>query len=268
MKREARMKRLRRQVAWLDDRLARLGARSARLTWARVWTFLGGSLLTLAIFLVGGAWAGVGAGALASLLFGAVVAVHRQMEAGIARHAVWRDLRREQLARLELDWAALPPPAGGRPPADHPFGRDLDLAGPRSVLHRIDRCATRDGSQRLRAWLLQPMPDLDAARHRQALLQALVRRDRLRDRLLLEARLAALEAQRRWSERGEVGEDGRWSVDASLAWLLEGGDEEGHDAVGDAVGESPAEDARAARPAAQEPPTAEHAAAGRGRAAF
>jgi hypothetical protein len=79
----------------------------------------------------------------------------------------------------------------------------------------------------------------------------------LRDRLLLEAR-------RRWSERGEVGEDGRWSVDASLAWLLKGGGAEGRDAVGEAV----AEGGRADRPAAQEPPTAQHAADGRGRAAF
>ena len=228
----AREARLSRQVAWLEARLRRLRRRSGRLTWLRVWTFLGGGLLSLWVFLTRGTWPGLFATAIAAVLFGVVVALHRRLEVGIERHATWRAMRLEQRARLALDWDALPPPASARPAAEHPFGRDLDLAGPRSLLHRIDRCATADGSRRLRAWLLREDTAPEEALRRQVLLRAWTARRRLRDRLLLEARLAAAEAARRWSERGEVGEDGRWSVDASLAWLLGDGGEEARAVAG------------------------------------
>ncbi len=231
MDRPNRLRRLRRQDAWLSTRLDRLAAISLRVTWARVALFLAGSFATIVAAVTRGAAAGVATGAAATLLFIMAVVAHRRLERAIARHAGWRDLRREQAARLALDWEGLPPPAEGKADAEHPFARDLDLSGPRSVLHRIDRCATVDGSRVLRSWLLRPVPDLAAARERQALVQALAPRHRLRDRLVLEARLAGDDDRAR--RKGLAGQraDGRWDVDATFRWLLDGRAEPDADAL-------------------------------------
>jgi hypothetical protein len=200
-------------LAHLHALLARLDRRAERLarstlTFSRARLVL--ALVGAAGALVVGARYGAGAGwALAAaflVAFAVVARFHDRVEQARARLRRWQALQARHVARLGLDWAALPNPPEPTPP-DHPFAADLDLAGPRSVLHLLDTAATTGGRARLRAWLLDPRPDPEAVRIRQARVRALVERRRLRDRLAL----LGLEA---------AGDDaGRWDDAPIRAWL-------------------------------------------------
>lgn len=206
MEKARRARALARQVARLERRVAGLQRRSDGYSWLRVGFFLGGIL--------GGGAAWFGAGALwfwltlllFTVLFWGTVAFHRQVEGSLARHAGWLALKREQQARMTLNWEQLPAPAPFEPRPDHPFESDLDLLGPASLHRLLDRSVSTGGSERLRAWLTLTEPEREESLARQRIVRELVPRSLFRDRLLLRARLAA-------------GASGRWEAGRLRAWL-------------------------------------------------
>jgi hypothetical protein len=113
----ARENQLARSVQRGEQRLAQLRLLEKRFTWYRLVAFIGGSAISwLALtrlstpysFLIPGVAVG---------LFVLVLALHRRLSRWIERFSIWRDLRLAQLARLSLDWNAIP----CRPvPATHP----------------------------------------------------------------------------------------------------------------------------------------------------
>jgi len=60
------------------------------------------------------------------------------------------------IARLDLDWDALPVPPIAEIPRSHPYAWDLDVAGQGSVLRRLSTPVLRNGWQTLAGWLLAP----------------------------------------------------------------------------------------------------------------
>lgn len=186
-----RQKALERLDSRLEQRIEVLSRRSERLSWARLLTFAGGFAISGALFFLRGPTWWVPASLVWLLLFGAVVAVHRRCTAAIRRHQLWRQIKRTHRARMALDWEEIgPPPAVTAPDSDHPFALDLDLLGPRSLLHLLDVSVSTGGSQCLTAWLLDPAPEAAASLRRQQLVRELVPRSRFRDRLRLHALLA------------------------------------------------------------------------------
>jgi hypothetical protein len=203
-----------------DDRLRTLEAQIAQLAiaqsslrqqadfWSgiRLAIFGGGLLLSfLAFFAAQASWAFFAVALPTLILFAGAVRVHRQLTTSVERFSLHLDLRRTQLARLKLDWAAIPAPRTDPPPDEHPFARDLDLTGSRSLHHLIDTAVTREGSQRLLAWLLQPAPDPARIASRQALLKELIPMRRFRDRLWLAAALAGRRGGLTWEARRLLG---------------------------------------------------------------
>jgi hypothetical protein len=84
-------------------------------------------------------------------------AVIRHNQIGSMRSASGHrvDYRREQLARIERNWAALPANRPANLPADHPYANDLDLVGTGSLLHLVDTTETAIGFRTLLGWLGQ-----------------------------------------------------------------------------------------------------------------
>ncbi|MBN1966612.1 MAG: hypothetical protein JW910_18310, partial [Anaerolineae bacterium] len=188
---------LERQVARLERRLAELQATSDRFTDVRT----GLALAFLPV--VGGAFWFLGAGgwiALVALVIGfaAVIAMHRRVLDGLRRFTAWRDIKRLHLARIGHDCAALPPPRHTVPPPGHPFALDLDMVGARSVHHLLDTAHSREGSARLRDWLLAERPVVPTIQARQALVRELLPLTVFRDKLALHARLAARDLDVGW----------------------------------------------------------------------
>lgn len=159
---------------------------SARFTTARLTIFAGGVFGAVILHKLG--WTAVGNLILAAgfALFLIVAWYHNRLEDRLHRLRRWQGIKRVHLARLGLNWTEIPL----RPvavPERHEYARDLDLAGPRSLLHLIDHTISSQGRQRLASWLLEQPPQAAQWSSRQALIRELTPLSLLRDRLALEA---------------------------------------------------------------------------------
>jgi hypothetical protein len=206
-KQRARLAAIQNQVKRLDARLSELNRASSRYSWIRLGVFLGGAALAIGGYYAVGTWLFWLVGALSVAVFGGVVRYHRQIDRTIARYTIWRRLKTTQIARIRLDWQHIPRPQHIEPQPDHPFETDLDMAGERSVHQLIDTATSYGGSQRLRAWLTNPIPDLALIAHRQALVQELIPIAPFRDKLSMNAML------------GSDSPNERWDGDRLLAWF-------------------------------------------------
>ncbi|CAI4031074.1 DNA_MISMATCH_REPAIR_2 domain-containing protein [Nitrospira tepida] len=179
---------LRRLIAAADRRIADHHALSRTFTTARLILFLVGIALCVTLFKLGWYLAGNTALALLVLGFAAVAAYHNRLEQRMHRWRLWRTVKQTHLARLHLDWPAIPR-REHEPPADHPYAKDLDLLGPHSLLHLLDTTVSSNGRERLTSWLLHPPQDRAQWAGRQRLARELSRLTLCRDRLVLEGLL-------------------------------------------------------------------------------
>ena len=169
------------------DRLIAQGTyASTMLTRVRLVIFLVGLASTVTLYKLDWYHSGNLSFALFLAIFIAVAAYHNKVESQIHRLRQWKQIKAVHLARMTLNWAAIPP----RPrdtPQSHPYAGDLDLLGSHSLTHLLDTTVSDHGRARLHTWLLeQPAPP--AQWHtRQALVKELTSRSLFRDRLTLEA---------------------------------------------------------------------------------
>lgn len=206
---------LSREIAWVETRNARLEGLSTRLTWLRLGLFVVLLLTIAAAFALRGWAAALGVTVAGAIVFGLAVAWHRRIERALRRQRTWLALQRAQRARLALRWDALPPPLAEPPPPEHPFAGDIDLFGPRSLLHLADLSATRQGGLRLASWLAAEPATPDTLRERQETVRELRERRWLRDRLALEGLLAAPAEEA--EDQGPLA--ARWDLTPLRAWM-------------------------------------------------
>ena len=179
-----------RSLARILRRMARLEANGRRVsaqftTWRLAIFALGlfGSIIPHKL-----GWTVFGNAALAAsfILFLIVAWYHNRLEGRLHRLRRWRGIKQIHLARISRNWTDIPL----RPvtvPERHGYATDLDLAGPRSLLHLIDNTISSQGQQRLTSWLLDQPPHAALWSDRQALIRELTPLSLLRDRLVLEA---------------------------------------------------------------------------------
>jgi len=188
-KRTARLNAITRQVHRLANRLTKMEAQSRRFSWYRLGVFLSGSfftILSLVSFSERMAWAVAG---ITLVVFNIIAHFHRRLERSITRHRLWSDLKMTQIARMNLDWRAIPPAPLPPQSIDIPFDNDLDITGERSLHRLINTAISNEGSYLLADWLRPRTPDLASIRRRQNIVAELAPLTRFRDRLLLTFRL-------------------------------------------------------------------------------
>ena len=156
---QARLRAIENQIKRLQRRIDSLDHRSNRVGWLRVAIFFTGALLsTLAYFLVGW-WLFLVGVAITLTIFSIVAYVHGRINRSITRHKILKQIKSTQVARIKLDWDAIPPARSSEPQRDHPFGADLDITGKRSLHQLINTAISSEGSQRLQDWLVNyPTP--------------------------------------------------------------------------------------------------------------
>lgn len=196
--RKQRQRRLRQQIERLERREAGLQRESDRLTRWRLISFALVFVVGAAVLLTWGAVAWAVASLLVLIPFIVAVGRHRRVDVSRTRHRLYRELKETQLARLTLDWDRIPPAQPVPPRLDHPFALDIDLIGERSLHQLLDTAVSQEGSERLRAWLLATDPDPEQTVARQALVRELEGMVRFRERLVLQARLAAADDGQKW----------------------------------------------------------------------
>jgi hypothetical protein len=185
----ARAAQLQRVLVRIDRLIQRGTNTSSRFTAWRLVIFLAGLGCSIALYKID--WYTTGNSALAGFagVFITVAAYHNRLEQRIHRLRLWRRIKAAHAARVTLDWPNIPPRPSEVPPA-HFYAKDLDLAGPHSLLHLLDTTVSDHGRQRLAAWLLDQPPAHELWSRRRRLVQELATRPLFRDRLTLHARLA------------------------------------------------------------------------------
>jgi len=185
----ARAAQFQRVLVRIDQLIQRGTNTSSRFTAWRLGIFLTG--LTCSIALYKSEWYIAGNSAVAGFagLFIAVAAYHNRLEHQIHRLRLWRRIKSSHTARILLDWTniSLRP---SEAPSAHYYAKDLDLAGPHSLLHLLDTTVSDHGRERLAGWILTQPPAHEVWSRRRQLVQELAPRQNFRDRLTLHARLA------------------------------------------------------------------------------
>lgn len=160
---------------------------SAYTTW-RLAIFLTGLICTVTLYKT--EWYRTGNLALGGfvVLFALIASYHSRLEQRIHRLRLWHALKSVHLARIRLNWLAIPLPPGTHPEL-HPYANDLDLVGSRSLLHLLDTTVSDHGRDRLTSWLLTQPPSGEEWETRRRLIKELTPRSLFRDRLVLASRL-------------------------------------------------------------------------------
>ena len=172
-----------RRIDRLDARGRRL---SERFTGWRFAVFAVGLLASIIIHKMG--WTQLGNGALASFFVCFLILAwhHNKLEDRLHRLRRWQRIKQAHVARIRLHWADIPLRQAAVPER-HGYAKDLDLAGPRSLLHLIDHTISSQGQERLASWFFDQPPQSSQWSARQALIRELTPLSLLRDRLSLEA---------------------------------------------------------------------------------
>ncbi|MEZ4620596.1 MAG: hypothetical protein R2867_34515 [Caldilineaceae bacterium] len=202
-----------RREARLQQQITHRQQWSDRYSWARVIVFLGGLAASAITFYTTRLWISALLLLLTFVLFGVAVYLHQRVSNSLRRFQLMQQVKRAHTARIQRDWAALPPPLTRELRYAHPFEADLDLLGPRSLHRLLDTAATVPGRQRLDQWLTGVAPPtVETIRRRQALVAELMPRTLLRDRLTVQGL--------------RLSDDGTalpppWQPDRLLNWLHE-----------------------------------------------
>ncbi|HEY6660690.1 MAG TPA: hypothetical protein VI031_06100 [Pyrinomonadaceae bacterium] len=184
----------------LDNQIERLKRRAEFLNEIsrKYWTvrriiFVSGVLLALAFCQFAGTKAAWIVAGLLVILFSVVTVFHNKVRDSLTRNNLLVDNKQIHIARIRLDWDRIPPgDLSISSLSGHPFETDLDIAGERS-LHRLLDCAvTQEGSDRLKAWLLNVRPDAQLIKHRQTLVRELKQLSVFRDKLQLLSAVARI----------------------------------------------------------------------------
>lgn len=210
---EKRSTLLERQVQRLERRISRLRQQTRHLSNWRLFCFLAGTAVSLVTLWQFGLWPWAGVSALAVGIFAYLVWQHRRVEEALTRHVTWQKIKQTHLARMNLDWEAIPETLPAAVDGDHPFARDLDITGPRSLHRLLDTAVSRQGSVRLREWLLETVPNPEATHNRQKLVQEIASLTSFRDRLILHAAMATNDPA------AAIATADKWSSQGILDWL-------------------------------------------------
>ena len=189
-----RLQQLEKQIARLERRAKTLNEISKKYWTARRIIFIAGALLASAFCNFAGNRLAWFIGGIFVMIFSVVTFFHTRVRKSLTRNSLLIDIKQVQIARIRLDWDKIPPgDASAHPVSGHPFETDLDITGERSVHRLLDSAVTKEGSERLKSWLLNPRPDMQLIKRRQALVEELKGHHVFRDKLQLLSAVARID---------------------------------------------------------------------------
>jgi len=200
-----RLEQLDKQIERLRRRAAGLNEISRKYWTARRIILVCGVLLAMAFCSFAGSKAAWFVAVLLGIVFSVVTIYHNRVRDSLTRNSLLIEIKQVQIARIHLDWERIPPADSSvSPVSGHPFETDLDITGERSLHRLIDCAVTKEGSERLKSWLLSARPDAELIKRRQALVRELKEHYVFRDKLQLLSAVARINSGRRtslWNSR-------------------------------------------------------------------
>ncbi|MBO6524795.1 MAG: hypothetical protein JJ971_13270 [Balneolaceae bacterium] len=119
-----------------------------------------------------------------------------------------RDIKKEHIARMDLDWDSIKYQPIDKETKNHPFANDLDILGKHSLHHLIDTSIYKASAEKLTEWFLSDSPNKDEITTRQQQVKELVPLNAFRDKL----RVIGL-----FTAKHTLQKD--WSIEDMLIWL-------------------------------------------------
>ncbi|MEX0845359.1 MAG: MutS family DNA mismatch repair protein, partial [Balneolaceae bacterium] len=117
-------------------------------------------------------------------------------------------VKRQHIARMELDWENLSEYTFETDISNHPFAEDLHVVGNYSLHHLMDTAIYEGGTTRLAEWLLNENAEKNEIIQRQTLLKELIPLNGFRDRLQVQAFISKKEVS-----------DKDWGMEQLLKWM-------------------------------------------------
>lgn len=213
-----RLLQLEKQIRRLESRAKVLNVISNKYWTARRVIFASGVLLGLAFCSFAGTTAAWIVAAILAGIFGVVTFFHTKVRNSLTRNSLLINIKQVQIARIGLNWDKIPPGnTSAQPVPGHPFETDLDITGERS-LHRLLDCAvTKEGSDRLKSWLLNARPDMQLIKQRQTLVDELKGQYVFRDKLQLLSAVARLDTGPTRPDASNL-----WDASILVDWISRG----------------------------------------------
>jgi ABC-type multidrug transport system fused ATPase/permease subunit len=188
--RKVRLKEFENGIQRFSSRLEKLERKSSKFSIYRLTIFLTGLILFLFSFFFLSmlfVWISI---AVLLIVFGIVSGVHNKIDEGIKKCKLWLEIKKENLARMNIDWKNIPYKNSGELNREHPFGSDLEITGKNSLHQLIDVSTSNEGSKKLKEWLLTKISSEDIILERQKIVKELIPLQHFRNKLILNSNLA------------------------------------------------------------------------------
>jgi len=189
--RKLRLKEFGDGIRRFNSRLDILQKKSNRFGYYRLAIFLTGlSLFLFSFFYLNQLFIGTILG-ISIIIFGITTAFHNKIDYGIKKCKLWLDIKKDNLARIKIDWENIPNKLFTDTEIDHPFESDLNISGKNSLHQLIDISSSAEGSLKLKEWLLTTVPSEEIILERQRIIQELIPLQHFRNKLILNASLSS-----------------------------------------------------------------------------
>ncbi len=177
-----------RHIDRIERKIQQLKKLSSRFSWIRLALFIAAGIFafTAEDYVSGIIYITVLTALLGSFLI--ALGRHRKVEQTIEKLGYLKQIKSEQIGRIELNWDEVPYTDLKKDKyRDHLYAWDLNIAGERSLFQLLDT-SIYDGSKKvLLDWLLSPPGDQEEILRRQSLVQELGPLQLFRDKLKAEA---------------------------------------------------------------------------------
>jgi len=190
--REDRIKELETGIQKFNLKLARLEKRSRKFGFSRLIIFFSGlSLFLISFFFLTQIFVWISL-VITVIVFGIATGIHNKIDEGIKKCKIWIAIKKENLARINIEWQNIPERVLPDIEKDHPFNFDLNITGKNSLHQLLDTSTSVEGSMKLRDWLLTKIPSEETILKRQNLIKELIPLHHFRNRLILNSNLSSV----------------------------------------------------------------------------
>lgn len=133
---------------------------------------------------------------------------HRRVYQSKEKFEYLRDIKKEHIARMDLDWGNIGYKTVELDIKNHPFASDLDILGKHSLYHLIDTSIYKESALRLTDWFLETSPNKQKILKRQQQVKELALLSGFRDKLQVIGKFTKFHSNYK-----------DWAIEDMLIWL-------------------------------------------------
>ena len=182
-------KNIEKEILRLNQRLGLLVKISKNYSLIRLFVFISSVLFFLSFYLSNYKTTATVIASLLGIVFLVLMHNHSKVEKSIKRFKIYIKIKKEELARSELDWESIPILDSSVLCNPSYVEQDLNITENNGILQLISRGVSHSSVKILREWLSSENSEIENIIHRQKIVEELKKLRRFREKLLLTTRL-------------------------------------------------------------------------------